>query len=173
MRTLITVMILFPFTAFAQSVYVHFTDGSSSTFPIDEIRSTDFSGNMMRVFLWDGTDHAWDMAEIKRYQFNDLSTGITAGAPSAIALHALSPNPSSGEVRIGFELETAGEVLIEIYDARGSLVATVDRRHFPSGEHTVLWNGSDANGSTISSGTYICRIDHGAHIASTPLIIEH
>lgn len=173
MRIPYLLLILLPSSAFSQHAYFHFTDGNSLVFPIEEIRSTGFIGAEMHLSLWNGTSHAWDLADISRYQFNDISTTVGEEAASPIGSLALYPNPSQGEFRIGFHVDTPGEVLIEILDTHGRLVASVQRGHFPAGDHTVIWTGTTPDGGTVSSGTYICRIVHGAQVVSKPLIVEN
>lgn len=173
MRIPYLLLLLLPSTAFSQHAYFHFTDGSSLTFPIGEIRSTGFIGDAMHLSLWDGTSHAWDLADIARYQFTDISTTVGEEAAAPIGIHALYPNPSQGEFRIGFHVDAPGEVLIEVLDARGRLVATVQHRHFPRGEHAVSWNGTGPDGRALGSGAYLCRISQGAYAVSQPLIIEN
>ncbi len=45
-----------------------------------------------------------------------------------------------------------------IYDARGMEVARVVDESLTAGPHTVDWDGRDAYGASMPSGTYFCRL---------------
>jgi hypothetical protein len=105
------------------------------------------------------TDEIADRVVLMR---NTASTGV-AESPVAgpLALRPNYPNPFRRSTRIEFELPEAGDVLVEIFDARGSLVA---RRPFgsrPAGRSEVVLEGIDAEGKPLSGGVYFYRLTAG------------
>jgi flagellar hook assembly protein FlgD len=52
-------------------------------------------------------------------------------------------------------------VRIDIFDVKGSLVRTVVSEQLEAGEWPVVWDGTDAHGSVMPSGTYICKMTAG------------
>jgi hypothetical protein len=65
-------------------------------------------------------------------------------------------DPVSGEcATIWFKLSSEGRVTIKIYDFAGEPVATVADEWMSSGEHEVMWYGTDASGETVATGAYI------------------
>lgn len=68
------------------------------------------------------------------------------------------PNPFNPQTRIAFSLGAPGEVLIAVYDLRGRLVRSLLDGPLEAGDHAVEWNGQDALGRALPSGTYFCRL---------------
>ena len=50
---------------------------------------------------------------------------------------------------------------IEIYDVTGALVRTLVNEQLESGEWPIVWDGADAHGSVMPSGTYVCKMTAG------------
>ncbi|RMG48359.1 MAG: hypothetical protein D6718_01980 [Acidobacteria bacterium] len=68
----------------------------------------------------------------------------------------LSP---AGADRLAFDLvDAASSVRVEIYDASGDLVRTIEMDALEPGRHTVDWDGLDESGRELPSGTYRFRV---------------
>ena len=85
-------------------------------------------------------------------------TGIAAAAPRVFALHQNSPNPFNPSTTIRFELPSAGDVRLEIYDVAGRRVATLLDGVLNVGRHAAIWHGKDENGLAVGSGLYFYRL---------------
>jgi hypothetical protein len=155
----------------AQIVTYRFTDGSVVVHPVTDIRSTDFDGGTMRVFLWEGTTYEWELSSLANYQFSDISTGVPV-EHFELAPVLVYPNPASGEVRIGVTVSGSSAVEVHVVDLRGGLVRTVHRGHLPEGEHTLEWDGRDAYGQPAAAGTYLIRVVQGPRTAVHQLILQ-
>jgi hypothetical protein len=171
MRQLLLALTLLPAALSAQSIFFHFTDGSTVSYPVTEVRSTDFDGGNMRVFLWDGTSYIWSMSSLANYQFNDISTHAANDA-AALKPLGLYPNPTSGEVIIGFEVHGEGEVRVDVLDLRGSVVCVVHEGRLPQGTQRLRWDGADAKGQPVASGNYLCRVVQGPRAATKQVIVQ-
>jgi hypothetical protein len=68
------------------------------------------------------------------------------------------PNPFNPQTRIAFSLPTPGKVSLAVFDMRGRLVRTLVDDSLAAGAHTVTWDGRDAVGASMPSGTYFCRL---------------
>ena len=101
------------------------------------------------------------------YRLEVSSTGgITAveGPQDLPTVRLLStyPNPANPAVRIRGRVPQAGPVAVEIYDVRGRRVRTLRERAAAAGDVEVFWNGTDAAGHPVPSGTYLLRLrSHG------------
>lgn len=73
------------------------------------------------------------------------------------------PNPFSNETTIPFELKEATHIKISLFNLLGQEVCTLINKQMPSGEHTVLWDGSDKNGNSVSEGIFFCKMESGFH----------
>lgn len=155
----------------AQNVTYHFTDGSTVTHAITDVRSTDFEGEDMRVFLWDGTTYTWSLGSLGNYRFTDISTEVLEGSMGLTPVHVF-PNPSNGEVRIGIVADGSSEVEVTVLDLRGGLVSIVSKGPFPVGRQELVWDGRDARGQRVADGSYLVRVVQGPRVATHQLILQ-
>ncbi len=88
--------------------------------------------------------------------------GVTAlgNTPDALRVDLAPPvpNPFNPLTNIRFRLPAAGQVQVGIFDLRGRLLKSLVRDALPAGEHVVTWNGLDALGRPVASGTYFCKL---------------
>ncbi len=68
------------------------------------------------------------------------------------------PNPFNPSTIIEFSLDTEGFVKLDIFNILGQRVKTLFEKNFPAGIHSVVWDGKDTNGSTVSTGIYFSRL---------------
>ncbi len=88
-------------------------------------------------------------------------TGTATEDDIARALHRLFqnyPNPFREATTIGYEVEQAGPVTITVYDILGRAIRTLVDQHQPRGTYHIAWDGRDAGGRTVASGTYFYRL---------------
>ncbi len=155
----------------AQYVTYRFTDGSVVSHAVTDVRSTDFAGTAMRVFLWDGTTYTWDLSSMANYQFSDISTVVPAQSTGLTPL-LVHPNPTNGEVRIGITPSGTDDVQVLVLDLRGGEVRRVHQGPLPAGEHQLVWDGRDANGQPVADGNYVVRVVQGPRAATRQVIVQ-
>lgn len=73
--------------------------------------------------------------------------------PTEVTLHGNYPNPFNPTTTIRFSVPETMMVEIEVFDLVGRQVATLTRRDFNAGTHTI-----DFNASALSSGVYLYRM---------------
>ncbi len=78
--------------------------------------------------------------------------------PSVTKLLGNYPNPFNPETTISFDLAEQCPVTIEVFNIKGQKVRTLVRDSYAPGHHSVVWNGTDAKGGTVSSGVYFYRM---------------
>ena len=94
--------------------------------------------------------------------FGDIATGvITPSAPGGFALEAPAPNPFNPTTTLAFRLETAGRAQLTIYDVRGRFVRELVDDDRPAGEFRATWDGRDASGRPVASGSYVAELRSG------------
>jgi flagellar hook assembly protein FlgD len=81
-----------------------------------------------------------------------------SGPPHVITLAEIYPNPFNPRTAIRFELATAAEVKLAIYDLRGTQVRMLESGPRPIGRHQAFWDGQDDQGRAVPTGTYFCRL---------------
>ncbi len=86
------------------------------------------------------------------------------------------PSPGNPEVWIPYALSEMEHVVINIYDATGRLVRTLDLgRKAPGGyaskDKAAHWDGKNMSGEEVSSGIYFCIMRAGEFVSSKKLLI--
>ncbi|MEF3695295.1 MAG: choice-of-anchor J domain-containing protein, partial [Candidatus Cloacimonadota bacterium] len=104
-----------------------------------------------------------------------LEGGSDTNDPSVPAivtsLNGNYPNPFNPETTINYSLATDGPVTINIYNARGQLVKTLVNDQKAAGIHSIVWNGTDNNGSGVSSGVYFYKMYAGKYSSTRKMIL--
>jgi flagellar hook assembly protein FlgD len=81
------------------------------------------------------------------------------------------PNPFQKQTTIVFELATAGNLVVLIYDNSGNQIQELDYSNCPSGKNTLQWNGLDRNNNTVKSGVYFYEVKFNNEVQSKKMII--
>lgn len=96
-------------------------------------------------------------------------------APQSIALQQNFPNPfsrsSATATRIGYDLASAGNVTLHVYDSRGAIVKTLVSGHSAAGSHVVNWDGVSDSGLPVASGTYTCVLTANGITATRQMVV--
>lgn len=86
--------------------------------------------------------------------------------PAAVMRTTVHPNPFNPRTTVSFSLGRRARVQVAVYDLSGRRVQELAHRDFPAGEHRLDWDGRDAHGRTLPSGTYLIRLTDGVLDAS-------
>ncbi len=84
--------------------------------------------------------------------------------PSEFALLQNYPNPFNPSTQIRYDLSTAGQVNLIIYDILGTKVRSLVNAYQPAGAYSVTWDGTDNNGQRLESGIFIYELRAGHHV---------
>jgi hypothetical protein len=90
--------------------------------------------------------------------------------PKRFALAQNRPNPFASTTTIRFDLPTAEQVRLEIFDAQGRRVARLASGWFPAGFHALPWDRRGAEGR-LQPGVYLYRLQAGAFRAQKKLVL--
>lgn len=121
-----------------------------------------------------GVNAAGDIAF--RYSLDDGREGIAiarrsggSAAPlpgaSRLALRC-APNPFNPMTEIAFTLQQPGGARVGVYGLDGREVVVLAERSFADGRQVVTWDGRDALGRGLPSGTYVVRVKTAAEEAT-------
>ena len=70
------------------------------------------------------------------------------------------PNPFNPSTTISFTIASATqEVLVEVYNIKGQKIKTLVNDEFDAGSHSIIWNGDDEYGKSVSSGIYYYKLN--------------
>jgi len=76
-------------------------------------------------------------------------------------LGSAQPNPFSSSTLIDFFLAHDAKLRLDVYDIRGSKVATLADSSFPAGRHSVVWNGESELSGRLAAGVYFVALQVG------------
>ncbi len=102
------------------------------------------------------------------FAFDDISIINTGGGTrdgiddneivSTKFLLSNHPNPFNPTTTISFSILEENEIEIIIYNIKGQHIKSLTKNHFQKGNHSIVWNGKDANGKQVSSGVYFYKL---------------
>jgi hypothetical protein len=101
-----------------------------------------------------------------------IYTGTSQGVLSDGSVSAwVGPNPYDPETDADFAinvgLESAANVMVQIFDYAGGLVKTINAGALGAGETRVPWNGRTDGGTLVGNGAYMARIEASGTNGST------
>lgn len=79
-------------------------------------------------------------------------------APRAVELLQNVPNPFNPSTKIVFSIPEAGVVELAVYGVDGRRVRSLVQATREAGRHEVVWDGTDARGVRVASGTYFVHL---------------
>jgi hypothetical protein len=89
-----------------------------------------------------------------------------ATIPNNFVLHQNFPNPFNPVTTIRFELPTASDVKLSIYDITGRLVEELLNTNMNAGAYNLRWNAAN-----LSSGMYLYRLETPEFTATNKLLL--
>ncbi len=89
-----------------------------------------------------------------RFQSDDTQSTVPPMLPDKYPLLSCYPNPFNSSTRIEYDLQYSAEVVIDLYNVQGELVANIVNGYRNTGKHAAM---IEAVG--LSSGIYFCRLN--------------
>jgi hypothetical protein len=92
----------------------------------------------------------------------------TAGARLEVTA---SPNPFASSTTLSLQLARRETVEVAVVDMSGRVIRHLASGSLEAGSHPVIWDGTDANGSRVASGTYLVRMRNGRGVTTQKVSI--
>jgi len=166
---MVPLLMLWAVGSHAQQVFIDLSDGSTLSFPLEQIRSKQVYANQLQLDLWDGSSLSWALSDIRRYRFADISTNAASHATPTGELRVY-PNPSASGVTVA--LPTGGDWTLEVLDTRGGVVYRQQIVANTADDHTFYWAGTDGQGRDVAAGAYMCRAISAVQSLTSTVVIE-
>ncbi len=122
----------------------------------------------------DGTYYYWlNVSDLNGHEsfhgpaeldYSPLDNGPSGEVPYNTGFKSIYPNPFNPSANIAFGLSEAGEVSISVYNVRGQLVRNFAPFTHDAGYGSIIWDGKDDGGNSVSSGLYLFRMKVGTRI---------
>ena len=99
---------------------------------------------------------------LNQIEFTATGAGENPGdIPGSFKLEQNYPNPFNDGTKIPFYISVPTQIKISIYDTRGSRITDLGNTVFDAGEQYVTWDGTTAEGNSVSSGIYYYHLKVG------------
>jgi len=139
----------------------HITNGTGglSNIPISsEARYIKMLG-IQRATQWGYSIYEFEVYPLDTTDTNEVQQSLTV--PAKYSLENSYPNPFNPTTTIKYHIAKSGNVKIEVFNINGQLIRTlIDSYHTP-GDYFIMWDGRNAAGNIVSSGTYFYRMTAG------------
>jgi hypothetical protein len=94
-----------------------------------------------------------------------------AALPQVYQLDQNYPNPFNPSTVIYYNLPTATEVNLVVYNTLGQRVKTLVSTAQTAGQHSAVWDGTDETGSAVSSGVYFYKLSSPDYSATRKMML--
>jgi hypothetical protein len=113
----------------------------------------------------------FDNIVVKTLPLASVSNHYFPNAPEGFALSDNYPNPFNPSTTIAYQLPSTGAVSLVVYDQVGREVATLVNQSQAAGVHVVAWDGRDAAGRIVASGSYFYRLSSGGNVQTKRMVL--
>jgi len=103
----------------------------------------------------------------------DIDDGITHNNKT-FSLKQNYPNPFRPrfhDTKISFSLKNPQSLKLSIYNIKGQRIKILLQDKLPSGKHYISWDGTNDNGTSVSSGIYLYKLSVGSDSSVKKLIL--
>ncbi len=97
---------------------------------------------------------------------NSILPGYQINIPTDYALNQNHPNPFNPSTKITYRLRSTCHVELNVYDLSGKKVKTLINDNQSSGDHSVVFDGSD-----LASGIYLYQLKAGSFEQSRKMVL--
>jgi len=97
--------------------------------------------------------------------------GVTPAIPQQVTLYPNYPNPFNPSTTLSFFLPQDEKISLTLYNILGQRVATLLTGIFPSGQHTVRWDGKGDSGEMLPSGIYLVHLAAGSRLLTQKIAL--
>ncbi len=124
---------------------------------------SDGSGSSIGVMI---DDIGWSVGEMTGVDENNIAL------PEELSLSQNYPNPFNPRTSISFGLPNKSAVVLDVYDLLGRKIAKIVDGELEAGHHSIIWDGKDGDGNSVSSGIYFYRLvtEYGVKQAKMTLL---
>ena len=91
----------------------------------------------------------------------DTAVSSALTSPVKTHLHQNIPNPLNPHTIIGYDVDRAGLIKVDIYNMTGQKVRTLFQGEQMPGYYTAYWDGRDEAGAVVGPGVYLYQLQAG------------
>ncbi|MBD3342369.1 MAG: T9SS type A sorting domain-containing protein [Candidatus Lokiarchaeota archaeon] len=127
------------------------------------------------IFSWQDNrrSRGWDIySKIVSWDWNGITSVEKRKSIKAnkFCLRQNYPNPFNPTTTIRFQLPTACEVKLTIFNSLGQIVKSLIHEYKNPGSYEAYWDGTDDVGNSLSSGIYLYRLEAGEFVQMKKMV---
>ena len=130
-----------------------FVDASNEDYYLTSSSPCIDSGNPVSSYNPDNT-----VADMGCFYFDQLAGADHNEIPTTNIQMRNYPNPFNPSTTIEFYIQNNSNVNLSIYNIKGQKIKALAQNEFTKGQHSIIWNGDDENGQSVSSGIYYYKL---------------
>lgn len=129
---------------------------------------SDVDGDGLKEIVIDNTDNG----NIEIWGNGTTTTSTTTSInPSSFKLNQNYPNPFNPITSISYQVQSSGDVVLNIYDVLGNKIKTLVNESKPVGDYQIKWDGTNQNGERLSSGQYFYQLKVGDFESTKKMVL--
>ena len=136
-------------------------DGTAWTTYKDDLQFSHFTANDI---ILDKDNIIWFASGYGVISYDDKPNNAVEEIekhPKTLTITGNYPNPFNPSTSIVFSVPQSGFTELIIYNVLGQQIRKLISETIPAGNHSIVWNGKDDNGISVSSGIYISFLKTG------------
>jgi hypothetical protein len=139
--------------SFTQNIYFNYTDGTSASYNLQDVRKVTFTDDVMNLHLWDGAIYSWNVSTIGHYEYNETAN-IEDILTTVNNLNVrVFPNPVNTNLHVQFNTVKEDLITVSLFDLNGNVLIEKNLGKLGSGAHQEILELLK-----VPQGTYVCRI---------------
>ena len=139
---------------FAQSIYFNYTNGTTASYALADVRKITFDDDVMNLHFVDGSLYSWNVSTIGYYQYDESQVNVQEWLNQANAWEvSVYPNPTDARLNLQFNVPVADDFSVSVHDAQGKLMLEKKLGALPTGVHNEALDLGH-----LPQGIYVCRI---------------
>lgn len=119
---------------------------------------------------WNNTENWWYIDIHILHSGTGLDDDTLSGRGVNVPSFVITPNPTSLNTIIRFNLQAETNVSIQVFDVQGRKVETLLNNKMKAGAYHLRWNFKDS-GNKFSPGVYFCRLEAGSFKQTKKVIL--
>jgi methionine-rich copper-binding protein CopC len=138
---------------------------------LEPIKSATIANLKLNVLDKEASAELTGNVVVNENRSKNLESVSIKAIPEEFKLSNNYPNPFNPTTTINYQLPKSSKVVITVYDLLGHRVKTLVNKNMEAGYYSVIWNGKNESGKTLSSGTYFYHIKAGKNSATKKMLL--
>lgn len=139
---------------------------AAMTVTIGDMKATGLHGGLVALTA------AGTVIPVANFSGSASGSSPSISADRNVVIAGNYPNPFNPSTTISFAVRQASFVTLHVYDIAGRLVKVLNTGELGEGTHSFQWNGTNAAGMPVASGTYFVKLQTPAGVMTHKMLLS-